>query len=415
MLSVDEAQQRVLAEISLIDVEEVALAEAHLRVLREDVRAVADVPLADNSAMDGYAIRAGDAGPLRVIGEVRAGSVSSARVEPGTAMRIMTGAPIPEGADAVAQLEITDRHWEGGGSLIAPPTLPGPSTTLGMTVSVLEPVKRGANIRKRGEDMRAGDVVLRSGTLLRAGEIGVLATAQHPRVIVARRPTVAIISTGDELVDVGERVEIGRVVNSNLYSLAALVREAGAVPKPQQIVRDTREATIAAIERALDCDFVISSGGVSVGAYDFVKDALESLGAETKFWRVAMKPGKPFMLSRVRERLYFGLPGNPVSSMVTFALFVAPALRKAMGLAELVPPMVNMRTIATMRGSERRTYVRVRVLARDGELVAEPMRAQGSGVTTSMAGANGFAVIDAGVDDIAAGEIVPVMLLSLSS
>src|SRR3954453_7479894 len=236
MLSVDEAQQRVLAEISLIDVEEVALAEAHLRVLREDVAAVADVPLADNSAMDGYALRASDAGPLRVIGEVRAGSVASMRVEPGTAMRIMTGAPIPEGADAVAQIEITDRGLE--------------------VVKLLEPVKPGMNIRKRGEDMHAGDVVLRSGTLLRAGEIGVLATAQHPRVIVARRPTVAIISTGDELVDVGERVEIGRVVNSNLYSLAALVREAGAVPKPQQIVRDTREATIAAIERALDCDFV---------------------------------------------------------------------------------------------------------------------------------------------------------------
>ena len=280
-----------------------------------------------------------------------------------------------------------------------------------MTVTLLEPVKPGANIRKRGEDMRAGDVVLHSGTLLRAGEIGVLATAQHPRVLVARRPAVAIISTGDELVDVGERVGAGRVVNSNLYSLAALVRETGAIAKPQAIVRDTREATVAAIEQALECDFVISSGGVSVGAYDFVKDALESLGAETKFWHVAIKPEKPFILSRVRERLYFGLPGNPVSSMVTFTLFVAPALRKAMGMTELFPPMVNMRTISSLRGSERRTYVRVRLVARDGELVAEPMRAQGSGVSTSMAGANGFAVVDAGVSEIAAGEIVPVMLL----
>jgi len=391
MLSVDEAQQRVLAEVTLLDTEEVALAEAHERVLREDVAAVADVPFADNSAMDGYALRAGDASPLRVVGEVRAGSVASMSVEPGTAMRIMTGAPIPDGADAVAQIEITDRGVE--------------------MVNVLNPVKSGMNIRRRGEDMRAGDVVLRSGTLLRAGEIGVLATARHPRAVVSRRPTVAIISTGDELVDVDEEVGVGRVVNSNLYSLAALVRETGAIPRPQAIVRDTPEATIAAIERALECDFVISSGGVSVGAYDFVKDALESLGAETKFWRVAMKPGKPFMLSRVRDRLYFGLPGNPVSSMVTFALFVAPALRKAMGMTELFPPMVNMRTIAPLRGSERRTYVRVRVVARGGELTAEPMRAQGSGVTTSMAGANGFAIVEAGVGEVAAGAIVPVILL----
>jgi len=393
MLSVDEAQQRVLAEVTLLDTEEVALAEAHERVLREDVAAVADVPFADNSAMDGYAVRAGDASPLRVIGEVRAGSVASMSVEHGTAMRIMTGAPIPNGTDAVAQIEITDRGVE--------------------KVNIHEPVKPGMNIRRRGEDMRAGDVVLRSGTLLRAGEIGVLATARHPRAVVSRRPTVAIISTGDELVDVGEEVGAGRVVNSNLYSLAALVRETGAIPKPQAIVRDTPEATVAAIERALECDFVISSGGVSVGAYDFVKDALESLGAETKFWRVAMKPGKPFMLSRVRERLYFGLPGNPVSSMVTFALFVAPALRKAMGMTELFPPMVNMRTIAPLRGSERRTYVRVRVVARDGELIAEPMRAQGSGVTTSMAGANGFAIVEAGVSEVAADAIVPVLLLQV--
>jgi molybdopterin molybdotransferase len=391
MLTVDEAQQRVLEEVSLLDTEEVVLAGAHERVLRHDVAAVADVPFADNSAMDGYALRAGDAGPLRVIGEVRAGSVATAKVEAGTAMRIMTGAPIPEGADAVAPIEITDRGLD--------------------VVNLLEPVRPGANIRRRGEDMRAGDVVLRSGTLLRAGELGVLATARHPRVLVARRPTVAILSTGDELVDAGEEVAPGQVVNSSLYSLAALVRETGAIPRPQPIVRDTREATIAAIEQALECDFVISSGGVSVGAYDFVKDALELLGAETKFWRVAMKPGKPIVLSRLRDRLFFGLPGNPVSSMVTFTLFVAPALRKSMGRADIFPPLVNMITTAPLRGSERRTFIRVRVLARDGVLTAHPMRAQGSGVTTSMAGANGFAVLEAGVTEVAAGAMVPVLII----
>jgi molybdopterin molybdotransferase len=254
-------------------------------------------------------------------------------------------------------------------------------------------------------------VVASSGRRIGPAEMALLAAVRQTTVQVGRRPTVAILSTGDELVDVGDEVGAGRVVNSNLYSLTALVRETGAIAKPQAIVRDTREATIAAIERALECDFVLSSGGVSVGAYDFVKEALETLGAETKFWRVAMKPGKPFMLSRIRERLYFGLPGNPVSSMVTFALFVAPALRKTMGMTELFPPMVNMRTTAPLRGSERRTYVRVCVTARGGELIAEPMRAQGSGVSTSMAGANGFAIVEAGASEIAAGAMVPVMLL----
>jgi molybdopterin molybdotransferase len=392
MLSVDDAQRRVLESVALLDDEEVALREAHLRVLREDVAAPADVPAADNSAMDGYAVRAEETpGALRVIGDIPAGTVATRAVVPQTAMRIMTGAPLPDGADAVAQVEITDAGSE--------------------IVHVHERVKPGANIRRRGEDMRAGAIVLAGGTRIGAGELGVLATARKTRVRVARRPVVAVLSTGDELVDVGGELAPGRIVNSNAYTLAALVHETGAIARPFGIVRDTREATIAAIDEALQCDFVVSSGGVSVGAYDFVKEALEALGAETKLWRVAMKPGKPFVLSRVRERLYFGLPGNPVSCMVAFALFVAPALRKAMGARELLPPMVNLRTIAPLRGSERRTYVRVRVLARGGELVAEPMRAQGSGASTSMSGANGLAIVEPGVREVASGSLVPVLLI----
>jgi len=371
----------------------VTLSEAYGRILREDITAAADVPFSDNSAMDGYAVRAEDSGPRRVIGEVRAGSVATMRVEAGTAMRIMTGALVPDGADAVAQIEITDRGVD--------------------IVQLNEPLKRGANIRRQGEDMRAGDVVLTRGTLIGAGELGVLATARRARALVSRRPVVAVLSTGDELVNAGESVDAGRVVNSNVHTLSALVRECGAIPQPQSIVRDTREATIAAIESALECDFVISSGGVSVGAYDFVKDALDGLGGETKFWRVAMKPGKPLFLSRVRDRLFIGLPGNPVSCMVTFTLFVAPALRKAMGASTVMPPIVNMRTLAPLRGSERRNYVRVRVIARDGELVAEPMRTQSSGATTSMSGANGLAVVQQDVREIAAGSLVPVVLIGM--
>ena len=397
MITVEEAQERTLAAVPVLDTETVPLPEAAGRVLREDVRAAANVPPTDNTGMDGYAVRATDTATapakLRVIGEVRAGSMPDVSIAPGTAVRIMTGATIPPGADAVAQIEITD----GGLS----------------TVEIRRTVAGGSNIRRAGEDMRAGDVVLRSGTVIRAAELAVLATAQQSQVEVGRRPTVAILATGDELVDAGTRPGPGQIVNSNSLALAALVGEAGGIPRILGVVRDQREATIAAIESALSSDFVVSSGGVSVGAYDYVKDALEALGAETKFWRVAMKPGKPIVVASIRDRLYFGLPGNPVSSMVSFVLFVAPALRKAQGQTEaLFPPVVKIRTTAALRGAgDRRTYVRVRVTAQNGELRADPMRAQGSGITTSMAGANGLAVVDVGTTTVESGSLVDTLLV----
>src|SRR5258706_9730685 len=263
------------------------------------------------------------------------------------------------------------------------------------------------------EDVHAGDVVLADGTPLHAAEVGVLASVQRARVRVGRRPTVAILSTGDEIIDIGDAIAPGKVVNSNSYSLAALTRESGATPRMIGIVRDTREATIAAIESALESDFIISSGGVSVGAYDFVKDALDALGAETKFWQVAMKPGKPVVLSRVRGRLYFGLPGNPVSCMVSFLLFIAPAIRKAMGqTSNLLPPIVQTRVLASLKSrGDRRNYMRVRVMSRDSELVSQPMTSQGSGVSTSMVQANGLVIVEAGVTAIDAGSMVPTVLV----
>ncbi len=397
MIPVEEAQERVLAEVQPLETEEVLFLEAHGRVLREDVLATYDVPQKDNTAMDGYAVRASDiaAAPvtLRVIEDLPAGTVATQRIEPGTAIRIMTGALLPDGADTVAHVEITDAGSE--------------------TVRVLSALKRGVNIRKRGEDMHAGDIVLRSGQPLHAAEIGVLASVQKARIRVGRRPSVAILSTGDEIVDVNEAVTLGKVVNSNSYSLAALVREAGAIPRRIGIVPDNLDATIAAIESALQSDFVISSGGVSVGAYDFVKDALDALGGETKFWQVAMKPGKPVVLSRVRGRLYFGLPGNPVSCMVSFHLFIAPAIRKAMGqTANLLPPIVETHVAATLKSrGDRRSYMRVRVVAENGRLVAHPMVAQGSGVSTSMVQANGLVIVESGVTVVDAGSSVPTVLL----
>lgn len=397
MLSVEEAQHQVLAEVTVVDTENVALAASPGRVLREDVVAPADIPQRDNSAMDGYAIRSEDLThapvSLPVIEDLPAGRLAAKRVEPGTAIRIMTGALLPDGADAVAQFEITDSGRD--------------------VVRIDEPVPRGANVRRRGEDMRAGDLVLRDGTLIAAGEIGVLASAQKTSVRVSRKPVVAIFSTGDEVVDVGAAPALGKVANSNAWTLAALAAETGAEPRTLGIIPDNLDATVAAIESALDADFILSTGGVSVGAFDFVKDALDALGAETRFWRVAMKPGKPVVLSRLRERLYFGLPGNPVSCMVSFLLFVAPALRKACGMRDgILPPTATARLASPIKSKgDRRTYFRVRVVARDGELVALPMRAQGSGVLTSMIGANGLAVVEAGVTHVDAGTMTPTVLV----
>ena len=398
MIEVEEAQRRVLAEVPVFGVEEVALVDALGRVLREDVAAPDDAPQRDNSAMDGYAVRAEDVAKapvsLRVIEDLPAGTVATKRVAAGTAIRIMTGALLPEGADSVVQVELTDAGSD--------------------VVRVGEAVPRGANVRRRGEDMHRGDVVLRDGTPIRAGELGVLASVQQRVVRVGRRPEIAIFSTGDEVIDVDAPRVLGKVVNSNAYALAALVREAGAIARVLPIVPDRAEATVKAIEEALKSDFVVSSGGVSAGAFDFVKDALDSLGAETKFWQVAMKPGKPVVLSRVRDRLYFGLPGNPVSCMVAFLLFVAPSIRKAMGQrSAILPPIANVRLAAPLRGKgDRRTYFRVRVVAMDGELVAQPAPAQGSGVLTSMIGANGLAILERGTTRAEAGSVVPCVLIA---
>jgi len=401
MLPVEEAQQLVLDEVGLLGVERVGFTEALGRVLREDVRATRDLPMADNSAMDGYAVRASDVSEataenparLRVIDDLPAGSVASKKVITGTAIRIMTGAPIPDGADAVVPVESTDAGE--------------------IEVTVLRPVRTGDNVRSRGEDMKAGALVLRSGSVLRAAEVGVLASVQKTRVTVGRRATVAILSTGDEVVDVDTPLLPGHVVNSNSYSLAALVREAGAIPRLLGIVADTKQATIEAIESALESDFIISSGGVSVGAYDFVKDALDSMGAETRFWQVAMKPGKPVVVSRLRDHLFFGLPGNPVSCMVSVHLFVAPALRKAMGqTSSLLPPIVStvLEADVTSKG-DRRHYTRVRLFVRGGQLHSLPMTAQGSGVSMSMVRANGLAIVEAGITIIRKGSPVPAVII----
>ncbi|HJQ38754.1 MAG TPA: gephyrin-like molybdotransferase Glp [Thermoanaerobaculia bacterium] len=392
MLTVEEAQARALEEVTPLEAESVPFEEAFGRVLREDVAAPVDAPERDNSAMDGYAVRAEDLpGKLRVIGTVAAGYLANESVERGAAMRIMTGAYVPDGADTVVQVELTDGGLE--------------------EVEIRQALARGANIRKRGDDMREGEVVLRRGARIGAAEIALLAGVQKTSVSVGRKPTVAILSTGDELIDVAEPRVLGKIVNTNAPLLAALVRDAGATPQILGIVRDTRDATIEALRSAAACDFILTSGGVSVGAFDFVKEALESLGAETKFWRVAMKPGKPVVLSRLGPSVCFGLPGNPVSCFVSFHLFVAPALRKASGQQrDLFPPMLRAQLTAPLRAAERRVYFRVRLTARDGALFAEPLASQGSGSLTSMIAVNGLAMVEANTR-VEAGAAVPALVI----
>jgi molybdopterin molybdotransferase len=401
LITVEEAQQSVLSLVEPLATERVSLLEALGRVLAEDVHAPRDLPQEDNSAMDGYAVTSSDLASatadtpvrIKVVDDIPAGRPSRRVLEVGEAMRIMTGAPLPAGADAVVPVEKTD----GGDK----------------EVMIFAATPAGANIRRRGEDVTRGGLLVADGTPLHPAELGVLASAQRSDVLVRRIPRVAILSTGTELVDPDETLTPGKVVNSNSYSLAALAMVSGAKIKRVVRVRDNIDETVQAIESALDCDFVISSGGVSVGAYDFVKEALDRLGAQTHFWRVAMKPGKPVVVSTLRHRLFFGLPGNPVSCMVGYHLFVAPSLRRAQGqTTNLFSPTVKTRLgQALISKSERRNYLRVRVVAERGELVAYPMRAQGSGVSTSMLQANGLAMVEPGTVQLMSGDVVSTLLI----
>jgi molybdopterin molybdotransferase len=388
LISVEEAQRRALLPVRALGAERVAVAASLGRVLAEDVTAPGDVPPHDNSAMDGYAVRTADAvdgAELQVIGEVAAGRVARRALVAGEAYRIMTGAPIPPGADAV----IMQEHCERAGD----------------RVTLRRGVKLRDHIRDRGEDVRAGEVVLRRGVILRAAELGTLASARRAQVAVTRRPTVAILSTGDELRDADQPLDEGAIADTNSYALAALVRECGGEPRVSPIVRDDKAALAAAIDDARRADLIVSTGGVSVGEHDHVKAVLDELGAQLTAWRVDMKPGKPVALAVLDGTPYYGLPGNPVSSMVAFTLFVRPAIRAALGCDEpLDVPRATVRLDAPLavRG-DRRQFLRARLRFVDGRIVATPMPRQGSGVLSSMLGANGLIVVDAGEHRFDAG------------
>jgi molybdopterin molybdotransferase len=402
LMSVEEGLERALEPIRPVGSERVDLLSALGRIIAEDIYAPADVPAYANSAMDGYAVRAADTvaaskgspAVLTVIEDLPAGYVAKSIVGPGQAIRIMTGAPIPEGADSVVMVEVTEKTGDG-------------------RARIFEVAKTGQHVRPRGEDVRAGDLLIRKGTELGPAEVGVLASSQRPFARVARRPVVAIVSTGDELVEVDEPLAPGKVVNANSYSLAALVRASGAVPIVQSIARDSEQEITDAIESALAADFIVSSGGVSVGDYDYVKKVLADLGAEIKFWRVSMKPGKPIAFGTLHEKPYFGLPGNTVSSMLSFLLFVRPALRKAMGCPPpFTPPIIEVVLTSDARSKgDRRTYLRATLDYREGKFYARLMPRQGSGVLSSMLGATALVILDEGVTEIKQSAIARALLI----
>jgi molybdopterin molybdotransferase len=435
MLIVEQALERVLSAFQPLEPEQVPILDALGRVLAEDVRAGENIPPHTNSSMDGYAVLAADTASastdhptrLHIVGDIAAGHVPEAKVTPGTVVRIMTGAPIPPGADAVVKVEDTE--------------------TDGEWVSIYTEVSTGNYIRPAGEDVRRDELVLPKSTLIRPQEIGMLATLGHKEALVHRRPRVAILATGDEVVEIDQPLTPGKTRNANSYSNAAQVLKHGGVPLLLGIARDSVDDLTAKIRAGLaqGVDLFLTSGGVSVGDFDLVKDVLAAEG-DIAFWRVRMKPGKPLAFGHLRippcpsgasppfippasggdrggepraggteggqSVPILGLPGNPVSVMVSFEMFVRPAIWKMLGRTDLARPILQATLMDEIaHKDERRHYVRVRVEERDGEVRAHLTGEQGSGILSSMVKANALAIIPEDWTHAPAGAQVQVIKL----
>lgn len=413
MISVEEALEKILANANVLEPEEKPILQCLGQVLAENVYSGFDIPPLDNSAMDGYALRAADTlgaceedtRVLEVTGEVAAGYLFQGRVGPGQAVRIMTGAPVPPGADAVVPYEETSegrgQAWKGADK--------------GAVVAILTEVEPGANVRRAGEDISAGALVFSRGTLLRPQEIGVLASLGRARVWVIRRPVVSVLATGDELVEVGQPLGPGQIYNSNSYSIASQVLKYGGIPRLLGIARDNLEDLQAKINMGLDGDMLLTSAGVSVGEYDIVRDVLDKQG-EIGFWKVRMKPGKPLAFGTLgkgpKKVPHLGLPGNPVSSMVAFEQFARPAILKMLGKSRWGKPTVQAVLVEDVENhGGRRFFARAWVEKKNGRYFARVTGPQGSGILTSMAAANGLLVIPEEVAFVRAGDQCKVQML----
>jgi molybdopterin molybdotransferase len=373
------------------------------RVIGEDILVPRDIPPLDNSAMDGYAVRVTDIKgasrknpiSLKVIEDLPAGALPQMSVTKGEAVRIMTGAPIPPGADTVVMVEDTEKVGEG--------------------VRVFQTVPAGENIRRAGEDVKKNDRVISKGSVIRAAEVGMLASVGRAFVSVHQRPLVAILCTGDELVDVDEGVADHKIVSSNSYTLSAQVMECGALPLQLGIAKDVSAEIEEKFRQGLRADVIVSSAGVSVGDYDLVKDVLGRIGFEMDFWGVAMRPGQPLAFGTIGGKPTFGLPGNPVSSMVSFEQFVRPSLLKMMGHRNLFRPLVEAflkEEISKKPG--RRHFMRAKLSLEENRYVVTTTGPQGSGILNSMVEANSLVIVPEEVTEIKAGEKVRVQILDRS-
>ena len=412
MLSVEEAYHRIMASFGPLEPVEMALLDALGHVLAVDITSPLDLPPEANSGMDGYAVRwedirgasAESPRQLKVIGLAAAGHLSSRSVESGTAVRIMTGAAVPGGADTIVPFEETDEvQRKARGQPLE-------------DVAILADLPLGCNVRPGGEDVVRGQLVLETGTVLRPAEVGVMASLGMETVSVIRSPVVSILATGDELIATGGPLQAGQIYDSNSFGVAASVLACGGVPRPLGIARDNLEDLHQKLEATAGSDLVITSAGVSKGDYDIVKDVLTQKG-DMNFWSVRMRPAKPLAFGHLRSEggkpiPLLGLPGNPVSAMVAFEMFARPAIRSMLGLGRLPRPTVEgVLTGPIYNADGRRVYARVEVTRRNGTYYASPAGPQGSNILTSMSRANGLAICPENLSWKKAGERVQIIML----
>ena len=408
LLSVNEARERILSHFQPVTTETLPLAGCSNRVLAQDIAATSDLPPFNNSSMDGFAVRAADvidaaAGSprnLRVVADIPAGSHPTISLAPEEAARIMTGASIPDGADAVIPVEDTNFDNRDAG------------TSAPNEVQIFKTAKSGANIRPRGMDLRAGEVVLNKGRILKPQDLGLLAMLGFANVLVYRKPRIALFSSGDELLPVDAPLEEGKIRDSNSYALAALIEEAGAEVIRLGVAKDDPDSVKALLEKAveLNVDLILSSAGVSVGAFDFVKQVIESNG-KMDFWRVNMRPGKPLAFGEYKQVSFIGLPGNPVSSFVGFEVFVRPTLQRLRGSLNGGRPTVRVRCEEQIDSDGRESYLRAQVHEEEGNFIARLTGHQGSGNLHSLVQANALLIIPAGVKCVPAGQEVNAWLI----
>jgi len=407
MLTVTEASERIMAEIRQLDAESVPLRRALGRVCAEDISATVTMPPWSNSSMDGYAVRSADITPvmggkrvtLRVVATIAAGEFAPRPLKRGEAMRIMTGAPLPEGADSVIRKE----HTDGGKK----------------KVEIRDALDVWKNIRPAGEDYQRGDVLAKRGVPVRPALLGVLASSGISKVRAFRRPRVAIISSGDELVDIddfGEVIAQRRIVSSNSYTLEAMTRVAGGIPVDLGIAADTKASLKRKLEGARDCDLILTSAGVSVGDLDHTRNVFEDLGGEQKFWKVKMRPGAPLAFGMLKDIPWLGVSGNPVSAMVSFELFVRPALRKMQGHAALFRRTVTVTVEEEVKIGAKLTHFLRAIVRRtnEGTLVARLTGQQSSGMLTSMVKANALLIVPETSPKVAPGSQLHALMLDQS-